>query len=99
MNDINDLIRLHALGQATPEESQRVVKYLLDRPDGLSIMVNALREGAMQELNIDPSTDFLPEILAESQAFATGNREYGMASAMTDDGDIFEYLCRELLPE
>lgn len=96
MKDINELIRLHAAGKTTEDEAKEVITYLLNRHDGVSILVNAQREIAMKELNIDPSTDFLPELIAEEStelSFADAR----MADHGTNSGDFTEYICNELL--
>lgn len=94
MNDINELIRLYVKGEADAAQTAQVQAYLLNNTEGLSILINAIRQNAMNELGLDSEADFLPELIRE----ATGQTYTGEACADKPCGEnTYDYLCREVL--
>lgn len=57
------MIRRYVSGTATPRESVAVREYISDDTNRFDLLLELMRNEAMQELGIDPSDDFLPEHL------------------------------------
>lgn len=83
----------------TPAERAAVQKYVSDDAARFEMLLQAMRLHAMEEMNIDPESDFLPgrlhtcvgAALADSEVFAVAA---GARSAMLKDngGAIFSLL-------
>lgn len=107
-HDIQTLLRIYAEGGATEEQRVIVREYIMDDAGRFDQLLEAMRDKAMRELELDTDSDFLPGHLercapsafAMSSAFRGHRRN--VSAFVADTGrrrSAFEILRERLLDE